>query len=59
MSFPYQAGLVVATWGRDNNNTANIDRQIKLGINGIIVDHVAYIAKHWYQSVVNLDKNRN
>lgn len=48
-----KAGLVVATWGRDNNNTVNVDKQLELGVNGIIVDHVAYIAQHWRKVLAN------
>jgi len=46
-----KANLVVATWGRDNNTTTNVDNQLAMGVNGIIVDHVAFIAKHWYKAV--------
>lgn len=40
----------MATWGRDNNHPDNVDKQLSMGVNGIIVDHVAHIAKHWLKS---------
>ena len=46
-----KAELMVATWGRDNNHPDNVDKQLSMGVNGIIVDHVAHIAKHWLKSV--------
>lgn len=44
-----KSGLIVATWGRDNNHPENVDKQLSMGVNGIIVDHVAHIAKHWHK----------
>lgn len=46
-----KSGLIIATWGRDNNHPENVDKQLSMGVNGIIVDHVAHIAKHWGKTV--------
>jgi len=41
------SGLRVCTWGAENNVPTNVHIQKKAGVDGVIVDHVAYIAKHW------------
>jgi len=41
------AGLWLCTWGKENNTPANVHTQKVAGVNGIIVDHVNHIAKHW------------
>lgn len=40
-----EAGLVLATYGRANNDAAAVVRQQRLGIGAVICDHVAHVAR--------------
>jgi glycerophosphodiester phosphodiesterase len=42
-----ESGLRVCTWGADNNLPENVHFQKKMGVDGVIVDHVNHIAKNW------------
>eukprot|EP01113_Clastostelium_recurvatum_P033762 TRINITY_DN4500_c0_g1_i6.p1 TRINITY_DN4500_c0_g1~~TRINITY_DN4500_c0_g1_i6.p1 ORF type:complete len:1678 (-),score=371.58 TRINITY_DN4500_c0_g1_i6:18-4637(-) len=39
-------GLLLCTWGKDNNDPANVTFQETMGVDAIILDHVAHVAKH-------------
>eukprot|EP00126_Sphaerothecum_destruens_P004922 Sdes_comp18449_c0_seq1m8401 len=39
------SGLLLFTWGRDNNSTENVKLQLKCGVDAVILDHVAHISK--------------
>ncbi|EFA82591.1 hypothetical protein PPL_04282 [Heterostelium album PN500] len=41
------AGLMLCSWGQENNDPALVDLQETLGVDAVIVDHVAYISKHY------------
>jgi glycerophosphodiester phosphodiesterase len=41
-----RSGLMLCTYGKENNQTENVDLQERLGVDAVIVDHVAYVAKH-------------
>lgn len=41
------SGLDLWTWGRENNSPEHVHFQKKAGVDGIIADHVAHIAKNW------------
>eukprot|EP01112_Ceratiomyxa_fruticulosa_P013024 TRINITY_DN3639_c0_g1_i1.p1 TRINITY_DN3639_c0_g1~~TRINITY_DN3639_c0_g1_i1.p1 ORF type:complete len:1340 (-),score=321.57 TRINITY_DN3639_c0_g1_i1:88-4107(-) len=39
-------GMLLLTWGRDNNDPSNVTLQENLGVDAIILDHVAHVARH-------------
>lgn len=41
-----RTGLLLCTYGTENNEVANVDLQERFGVDAIIVDHVAYVSKH-------------
>jgi len=41
------AGLMLCSWGAENNDPALVDLQETLGCDAVIVDHVAYVSKHY------------
>jgi glycerophosphoryl diester phosphodiesterase len=41
-----EAGLQLFTYGKRNNDEAAVAVQVAAGVQGIIVDHVAHIARH-------------
>jgi len=41
-----RAGLLLCTYGGDNNVPKYVDLQEKMGVDAIICDHVAYVYKH-------------
>jgi len=44
------SGLMLCTYGADNNNTASVDLQKRFGVDTVIVDHVAHIAGYLQDS---------
>lgn len=41
------AGLMLCSWGSENNDPALVDLQEQLGCDGVISDLIAYISKHY------------
>lgn len=41
------SGLRLCTWGAENNDPKHVHLQKKMGVDGIIADHIGHIAKHW------------
>eukprot|EP01133_Synstelium_polycarpum_P004303 gene4303-5026_t len=41
------AGLMLCSWGEENNDPAMVELQENLGVDAVIVDHVAYVSKHY------------
>ncbi|EGG20050.1 hypothetical protein DFA_07167 [Cavenderia fasciculata] len=41
------AGLMLCSWGAENNDPQQVDLQETLGVDAVIVDHVAYVSKHY------------
>ncbi|GAM27923.1 hypothetical protein SAMD00019534_110990, partial [Acytostelium subglobosum LB1] len=42
-----QAGLMLCSWGEENNDPVLVDLQETLGVDAVIVDHVAHISRHY------------
>ncbi|EGC34284.1 hypothetical protein DICPUDRAFT_35223 [Dictyostelium purpureum] len=47
------AGLMLCSWGSENNDPALVDLQESLGCDAVIVDHVAYVSKHYNKPTNN------
>jgi glycerophosphoryl diester phosphodiesterase len=43
-----ESGLRLMTWGKENSEIEPVALQKELGVDGIIADHIAYIAKHHF-----------
>ncbi|KAF2076378.1 hypothetical protein CYY_002335 [Polysphondylium violaceum] len=53
------AGLMLCSWGAENNDPALVDLQETLGCDAVIVDHVAYVSKHYNSNTNNNNNNNN
>eukprot|EP01027_Heterolobosea_sp_BB2_P010917 GEZU01015947.1.p1 GENE.GEZU01015947.1~~GEZU01015947.1.p1 ORF type:complete len:123 (+),score=37.11 GEZU01015947.1:245-613(+) len=43
-----EVGLILCTYGKENNDVKNVELQNRLGVT-VIADHVAHVAKHLRQ----------
>mmetsp|Transcript_28887 Transcript_28887/g.74122 ORF Transcript_28887/g.74122 Transcript_28887/m.74122 type:complete len:88 (-) Transcript_28887:211-474(-) len=41
-----EKGLLLATYGDENNQTAAVDVQVINGVDTIVADHVAHVSRH-------------
>ncbi|KYQ90095.1 hypothetical protein DLAC_08680 [Tieghemostelium lacteum] len=52
-------GLMLVSWGSENNDPAFVDLQEALGCDALIVDHVAYVSKSYNNNNKNNNNNNN
>ena len=47
IAFIKQSGLVLLTWGAENNCDTVVDMQLKLGVDAVITDHVKHFSNQF------------